>query len=72
MERKPNPSSTGFEKHPDPRIEESREAFRKEWGYDPPNPHVTLLPPELRLKPKSGAQREAEQRFADARSPRTK
>jgi hypothetical protein len=47
MATKLNPSSTEFEKHPDPRIEAAREEVRRKFGYNPPMPHVTLLPREL-------------------------
>jgi hypothetical protein len=43
MEAKCKTSSTEFEKHPDPRNEESREAFRQKWGYNPAMPHVAYL-----------------------------
>jgi hypothetical protein len=49
METKRKPLSTGFEKHPDPKIEESREAFRQKWGFNPAMPHVTLVPSRLRV-----------------------
>jgi hypothetical protein len=51
MAAKLNQSSTEFEKHPDPRIEAAREAYRQKWGFNPPMPHVTLVPPELRVYP---------------------
>jgi hypothetical protein len=49
METKRSPLSTEFEKHPDPKIEVAREEFRQKWGYNPAMPHVTLVPPELRV-----------------------
>jgi hypothetical protein len=47
MATKRNPSSTEFEKHPDPKIEAAREEYRQKWGFNPPMPHVTLLPREF-------------------------
>jgi hypothetical protein len=44
METKRKTSSTEFEKHPNPEIEAGREAVRQQFGYNPPMPHVTLLP----------------------------
>lgn len=58
----------------------AKEAYRKQWGFDPPEAHVLLLPPEYRqgaqsereaetapAKPKSGAQIEADRLMAEAK-----
>jgi hypothetical protein len=69
MEKKPNPSSrvSGGILAP-PLDEKAKEEYRKQWGFDPPEARVLLLPPEYRQKPQSGAQIEADRMLAEAKA----
>ncbi len=84
MEQKRKPSSHVFGGVTAPPLDaKAKEAYRKQWGFDPPAAHVLLLPPEYRQKPengngatpshaeqkpKSGAEIDAEKLMAEAKA----